>query len=445
MRQEVDLSREPSRLFLLPVLAAHDGKTLSERLGRWSSNLSLLTREVEDSRTAIDEICFDAYGISTDDRVALENVAGKRLAAIPPVFGLQEEVASLLSWAVGVVFGRFDVRLAMGCAPAFRLSDPFAPVPRFSPGVLPSGGVPSDYPVRVDGDGILVNDKGHSDDIVSRVRDVLGRVFGDSDGTLEREACEALRVQSLRAYFQKEGVWGFWESHCTRYGKRGRRAPIYWLLQSPRGLYQAWLYIHRMDRDTLFKLLGPNYLGGKMARVRQELTELCPGGTLRPGASKKEEVRVEELETLLLDLEDFAAKLKAITECKDDRGAIVGWRPDLDDGVGLCAAPLYEVMPWPVKKKVHGKPASELALYWEDLREGKYDWAKLAMLYWPDRVIGKCRANKSLAIAHDLDREFFPGLRDELRRQAERTASVAEDEADEPEDADETGDEEDEE
>ena len=110
----------------------------------------------------------------------------------------------------------------------------------------------------------------------------------------------------------------------------------------------------------------------------------------------------------------------------------------------LCAAPLHEVIPCAGKKKARGKPVSELALYWEELGEEKYDWAKLAMLYWPDRVREKCRTDRSLAIAHDLDGEFFPGLRDELRRRAEGTASVAEVEADEPEDADETGDEEDE-
>ncbi|MDO9585677.1 MAG: hypothetical protein Q7I93_04230, partial [Syntrophales bacterium] len=40
--------------------------------------------------------------------------------------------------------------------------------------------------------------------------------------------------------------------------------------------------------------------------------------------------------------------------------------------------------------------------YWEELQKGKYDWAHLAMKYWPDRVKEKCRKDKSLAIAHGL-------------------------------------------
>jgi len=76
---------------------------------------------------------------------------------------------------------------------------------------------------------------------------------------------------------------------------------------------------------------------------------------------------------------------------------------------------------------------SELAMYWEELTEGKYDWAHVAMRYWPERVTAKCREDKSLALAHGLDEEFFPGLREELRREAERAATSVELQEDEGE------------
>jgi hypothetical protein len=37
------------------------------------------------------------------------------------------------------------------------------------------------------------------------------------------------------------------------------------------------------------------------------------------------------------------------------------------------------------------------------MARGDYDWAHLAMNYWPDRVREKCKKNKSLAIAHGLE------------------------------------------
>ena len=40
---------------------------------------------------------------------------------------------------------------------------------------------------------------------------------------------------------------------------------------------------------------------------------------------------------------------------------------------------------------------------WGKLEKGDYDWAHLAYSYWPERVKDKCRADKSLAIAHGLE------------------------------------------
>ena len=39
---------------------------------------------------------------------------------------------------------------------------------------------------------------------------------------------------------------------------------------------------------------------------------------------------------------------------------------------------------------------------WKDLAEGKYDWSKTAMRYWPQRVRAAFKQNKSCAIAHGL-------------------------------------------
>ena len=40
---------------------------------------------------------------------------------------------------------------------------------------------------------------------------------------------------------------------------------------------------------------------------------------------------------------------------------------------------------------------------WAKLEKGDYDWAHLAMNYWPERVREKCKTDKSLAIAHGLE------------------------------------------
>ena len=44
---------------------------------------------------------------------------------------------------------------------------------------------------------------------------------------------------------------------------------------------------------------------------------------------------------------------------------------------------------------------------WNELAQGDYDWAHLALHLWPERVIPKCATDRSLAIAHGLDEIFW--------------------------------------
>jgi hypothetical protein len=60
----------------------------------------------------------------------------------------------------------------------------------------------------------------------------------------------------------------------------------------------------------------------------------------------------------LSELYDFRDKLK--------RAAELGLEPDLNDGVVLNIAPLWELVPWAEAKK-----------YWEELKDGKYEWSSI--------------------------------------------------------------------
>jgi hypothetical protein len=77
------------------------------------------------------------------------------------------------------------------------------------------------------------------------------------------------------------------------------------------------------------------------------------------------------------------------------------WNPKLDDGIVLTMAPLWRLVPQ------HKRWQKELKNRWEELADGKYDWARLAMHLWPERVIPKCATDRSLAIAHGLEDTFW--------------------------------------
>ena len=104
-------------------------------------------------------------------------------------------VAELISHAIGCGLGRWDIRFATGEQPAPVLPDPFDPLPVCSPGMLqgpdglPTLKVPDGYPLRIDWDGILVDDPDHPDDIIRRVRDVLEVIWKDRAEAIEKEAC----------------------------------------------------------------------------------------------------------------------------------------------------------------------------------------------------------------------------------------------------------------
>ena len=192
---------------------------------------------------------------------------------------------------------------------------------------------PEGYPLRIDWDGILVDDPDHPDDIVRRVRDVLEVIWKDRADAIEKEACEILGVTDLRDYFRKPGAGGFWDDHVNRYSKSRRKAPIYWLLQSSKKNYALWLYYHRLDKDILFKALL-NYVEPKIRREEARLDELRSQKTaLGPAAkgAKKLDKDIDRQEAFLSELRDFEDKLR--------RAANLHLDPDLNDGVVLNIAP----------------------------------------------------------------------------------------------------------
>ena len=330
----------------------------------------------------------------------------------------EEKAVGLFMYAVGVAFGRWDVRIAVDPSLASRLPDPFDPLPVCPPGTLlgpdalpaepenivgeewlrartyantlpAKGSVTTpisraeDYPICIDWDGILVDDPEHEDDIDRRVRDVLDVIWKDQADSINEEACEILGVGELRDYFRKPGNGGFWMSHVKRYSKGRRKAPIYWYLRSAKGNYGLWLYYHRLDKDILFKALI-NYVEPKI-RLEEDRLNLLRAQKETAGSAGREakqlEKKIDRQEQFVSELHGFEDKLRRVAELRIT--------PNLNDGVVLNIAPLWELVPWKEPKQ-----------YWEALQEGEYDWSHIAYQLWPDRVEALCRKDRSVAIAH---------------------------------------------
>lgn len=379
-RRSLDTTDETTRVFTVPALLQSGGPSLGDRFGAWSRRKQDMDREFAEHQRQVDDLAFELYGFTKEDRETVEAELRRPLEQDHEETGEDEEdgagvaasaadiaaeVRALLSWCVGVAFGRFDVRLATGERPIPELGDPFDPLPIYSPGMLSEDPPPQGYPIAVDGDGILVDDEFSDDDIVRKVREVLHLLWKDRAEAIEREACDILGVRDLRDYFRRPGKGGFFEDHIKRYSKSRRKAPIYWLLQSARRSYAVWLYYPRLDRDILFKAVE-HYVRPRIQLQENLVAELRKGrdGTVTGAERRRLDKELEKQESFLAELIDFREKLERAARfyVEPDR-----FDPDLNDGVVLNIAPLWELVPWAEAKR-----------YWDELSSGKYEWSSIS-------------------------------------------------------------------
>lgn len=187
--------------------------------------------------------------------------------------------------------------------------------------------------------------------------------------------------------------------------------PIHWPLSSASKTFVAWVNIHRMTEQTLRVLLA-DHLMPALSRLDGELVDLRAA---RDGSDKKA-IRAAErhYDRKLKARDELQTFIDAVEQCAD-RGAPpadnkcpsrqqnVRYAPDLDDGVMINAAALWPLLDpqWKDPKK-----------WWKELAASKgrkdFDWAHLAMRYWPTRVDKKCREDRSLSAAHGCFWRYHP-------------------------------------
>ena len=347
---------------------------------------------------------------------------------------------SSLFYFIGCIFGRWDIRIAISPVLVPKLPDPFDPLPACPPGMLVStDGLPAEsgnivseewlrarpdantlppkstvskatisdaeYPLRITWNGILVDDSGndgtqpHREDIIRRIHEVFDLLWKEKAPEIEQEACEILGVRELRQYFQKPTK--FFQNHLKRYSKSRRKAPIYWPLSTKSGSYTLWLYYHRLTDQTLFTCVT-EFLDPKIKDVSADIAALKEELQQESTSTTDNRRKLEKLQDMESELKDFREELLRI--------ANLPYKPNLNDGVMITAAPLWKLFR-------HRQWSKDLKKCWDKLEKGDYDWAHLACSIWPERVIPKCHKDRSLAIAHDLEEEFWQEIENGTDRQ----------------------------
>jgi hypothetical protein len=377
-----------------PSRALRSAKTLDDFIAVELAEDERLVETALSARSSLDELVSTALGFKREDVDAMKEEFAECDAPTDgpwcperPTLNtdLRKEMArSLVSLAVGLVVGRFDVRRF---AEDTRKPSPLetfdvAPVTLLKTSRL------NGYPLEPPSSAMLVVDRADPDLADRLLGDALARAWPNAMPDAVSQLCGALRVDHLSSYLTEPGTSGFYTDHARRYSKGRRRAPLYTWFGTASGAFGVLLMAPAATADALF-ILRNEILPHRLARA-ERAAETAQGEIGEKGTAATRSV-LAAAEALVAELREFASELERV---------IPLWAPVVDDGVVVNTAPFFGLIP-------HRESRAKAEATWKELCAGDLDWARLAMRLWPERVVPKCAKDRSLAIAHGLEDVFW--------------------------------------
>lgn len=240
----------------------------------------------------------------------------------------RDEITSLISYAVGCMFGRYSLDVD-----GLVLADQGATVDDY----LAKMPDPDHVTFMPDADNVLpiTDDEYFDDDIVRYFIDFVRTVYGEE--ALEQNLAfiaEALGGKGtsrevIRTYFLKD----FFKDHCQTYKKR----PIYWMFDSgKKNGFKCLVYMHRYQPDLLARI-RTDYVHEQQERYRAQIGY---ANDALVNAERGERVRLDKRVKKLNDqLKESIAYEEKLHHLADQMIKI-----DLDDGVKVNYAKFQDVL-----------------------------------------------------------------------------------------------------
>ena len=297
------------------------GRLISDKFAAWQAECEARFQQLKANEEELNRIFIDIYGLQDEltPEVADKDVTVHRIFNtkddVPEamkgsnyVRTLRDEIVSLISYAVGCLFGRYSLDVE---------------------GLAYAGGEwdSSKYQTIIpDADNILpiCDDDYFEDDLTGKFVDFVRAVYGED--TLEENLkfiADALGGKGapreiIRSYFIND----FFADHCKTYQKR----PIYWLFDSgKKNGFKALIYLHRYQRDLLARM-RTDYVHEQQERYRTQLSHLADALEHATGADKvrltKQQKKLQEQSR---ELQTYEEKIHHLADQNIEL--------DLDDGV----------------------------------------------------------------------------------------------------------------
>lgn len=240
----------------------------------------------------------------------------------------RDEITSLISYAVGCMFGRYslDVDGLVLADQGDTIEDYLQKMPD-----------PASVSFMPDADNVIpiTDEEYFEDDIVGRFVEFMRVAYGAE--TLEenlRFVADALGGKGtsrdvIRSYFLKE----FFKDHCQTYKKR----PIYWQFDSgKKNGFKALIYMHRYQPDLLARV-RTDYVHQQQERYRAQVSYAEDAlATAEKGNRVKLEKRISKLNDQLREASEFEEKVHHLADQMIEI--------DLDDGVKMNYAKFQDVL-----------------------------------------------------------------------------------------------------
>ena len=298
--------------------------TIAQAYQRWKAVCNERFAQLKANEEELNRIFIDIYGLQDEltPEVEEKDVTVHRIFDskddVPEamkgsnyILTQQQVVKSLISYAVGCMFGRYSLD---------------------KPGLVYAGGEwdAGNYQTfAADKDAIIpISDNEYfNDDIVARFVEFIRTAFGADEKTLEANLnfiAAALGGNGsardvIRAYFNN----GFYADHCKTYQKR----PIYWLFDSgKKNGFKCLIYMHRYQKDTIARI-RTDYLHEQQSRYRTAISDLQ--NRIDNAVSTGVRVKLQkQLATVQAQVEEARLYEEKIHHLADQMLEI-----DLDDGV----------------------------------------------------------------------------------------------------------------
>lgn len=227
-------------------------------------------------------------------------------------FIASEIMAQFISYSVGCMFGRYSLDKE-GLALANQgetLEDYLMKIDRTI----------SECTFLPDEDNIIpiLEDEWFEDDIVARFYKFLKVTFGENNFNKNLAFIEEQIGKDIRKYFIKD----FYADHIKRYKKR----PIYWMFSSPKGSFNALIYMHRYTPDTVSNILN-KYLKEFMGKLKTQKEHLQHVQVTGSASDINKAIKeIDSIDKILIELQEYERDI--LYPIATERMAI-----DLDDGV----------------------------------------------------------------------------------------------------------------